>query len=28
MVRDPTNPSSIYSCMQAARENARAVRGR
>lgn len=26
MVRDPTNPSSIYSCMQAARENARAVR--
>jgi len=27
MVRDPTNPSSIYSCMQAARENARAVRG-
>jgi uncharacterized alpha-E superfamily protein len=27
MVRDPTNSSSIYSCMQAARENARAVRG-
>jgi uncharacterized alpha-E superfamily protein len=27
MVRDPTNPSSIYSCMHAARENARAVRG-
>jgi uncharacterized alpha-E superfamily protein len=27
MVRDPTNPSSIHSCMQAARENARAVRG-
>jgi uncharacterized alpha-E superfamily protein len=27
MVRDPTNPSSIYSCLQAARENARAVRG-
>jgi len=27
MVRDPINPSSIYSCMQAARENARAVRG-
>ncbi len=27
MVRDPTNTSSIYSCMQAARENARAVRG-
>jgi len=27
MVRDPTNPSSIFSCMQAARENARAVRG-
>jgi uncharacterized alpha-E superfamily protein len=27
MVCDPTNPSSIYSCMQAARENARAVRG-
>ena len=27
MVRDPANPSSIYSCMHAARENARAVRG-
>jgi uncharacterized alpha-E superfamily protein len=27
MVRDPTNPSSIHSCLQAARENARAVRG-
>jgi len=27
MVRDPTNPSSIFSCMRAARENARAVRG-
>ena len=27
MVRDPTNSSSIYSCLQAARENARAVRG-
>ncbi|HET9024828.1 MAG TPA: alpha-E domain-containing protein [Burkholderiaceae bacterium] len=27
MVRDPTNPSSIYSCLSAARENARAVRG-
>ena len=27
MVRDPTNPSSIHSCMHAARENARAVRG-
>jgi len=27
MVRDPTNPSSIHSCMQSARENARAVRG-
>ena len=27
MVRDETNPSSIYSCLQAARENARAVRG-
>jgi uncharacterized alpha-E superfamily protein len=27
MVRDPTNASSIYSCLQAARENARAVRG-
>lgn len=27
MVRDPGNPSSIYSCLQAARENARAVRG-
>ncbi len=27
MVRDATNPSSIYSCMQGARENARAVRG-
>jgi uncharacterized alpha-E superfamily protein len=27
MVRDPDNPSSIYCCLQAARENARAVRG-
>jgi uncharacterized alpha-E superfamily protein len=27
MVRDPGNPSSIYTCLQAARENARAVRG-
>jgi len=27
MVRDPENPSSIYCCLQAARENARAVRG-
>lgn len=27
MVRDPQNPSSIYSCLRAARENARAVRG-
>ena len=27
MVSDPTNPSSIQSCMRAARENARAVRG-
>jgi len=27
MVRDPQNPSSIYCCLQAARENARAVRG-
>ncbi len=27
MVRDPDNGSSIYSCLQAARENARAVRG-
>ncbi|KOF52503.1 MULTISPECIES: alpha-E domain-containing protein [unclassified Achromobacter] len=27
MVRDPDNPSSIYACMRAARENARAVRG-
>ena len=27
MVRDPENPSSIFSCMRAARENARAVRG-
>jgi uncharacterized alpha-E superfamily protein len=27
MVRDQTNPSSIYSCLRAARENARAVRG-
>ncbi len=27
MVRDPGNTSSIYSCLQAARENARAVRG-
>ena len=28
MVRDPDNPSSILSCLQAARENARAVRGK
>lgn len=27
MVRDPENRSSIYCCLQAARENARAVRG-
>ncbi|MDQ8032811.1 alpha-E domain-containing protein [Bordetella genomosp. 1] len=27
MVRDPDNQSSIYSCLRAARENARAVRG-
>jgi uncharacterized alpha-E superfamily protein len=27
LVRDPTNASSIYCCLQAARENARAVRG-
>jgi uncharacterized alpha-E superfamily protein len=27
MVRDPDNPSSICCCLQAARENARAVRG-
>jgi len=27
MVRDRANPSSIYSCLRAARENARAVRG-
>jgi uncharacterized alpha-E superfamily protein len=27
MVRDEHNPSSIYSCLRAARENARAVRG-
>lgn len=27
MVRDPNNPSSIYSCLMSARENARAVRG-
>ena len=27
MVRDETNPSSIYCCLRAARENARAVRG-
>ena len=27
MVRDPHNPSSIASCLQSARENARAVRG-
>jgi uncharacterized alpha-E superfamily protein len=27
MVSDPTNPSSIYSCLRAARENAHAVRG-
>ena len=27
MVRDETNGSSIYSCLRAARENARAVRG-
>ena len=27
MVKDPSNPSSILACLQAARENARAVRG-
>jgi len=27
MVRDPANPSSIYTCLRAARENARSVRG-
>src|SRR6202012_6205437 len=27
MVADSTNPSSIHSCLQAERENARAVRG-
>ncbi len=27
MVRDPENPSSIFSCLRAARESARAVRG-
>ena len=27
MVRDESNPSSIYRCLHAARENARAVRG-
>jgi uncharacterized alpha-E superfamily protein len=27
MVREPANPSSIYSCLRAARENGRAVRG-
>jgi uncharacterized alpha-E superfamily protein len=27
MVRDPDNPSSIFSCLHQARENARAVRG-
>jgi uncharacterized alpha-E superfamily protein len=27
MVRDPSNPSSIFSCLTGARENARAVRG-
>ncbi len=27
MVHEPSNPSSIYSCLYAARENARAVRG-
>lgn len=27
MVKDPSNPSSIYCCLQAARENTRAVRG-
>ncbi len=27
MVLDPTNPSSIYNCMRAARESARSVRG-
>ena len=27
MLRDETNPSSIHSCLRAARENARAVRG-
>jgi len=28
MATDPSNPSSIYSCLLAARENARAVRGK
>lgn len=27
MARDPANPSSIYACLHAARENARAIRG-
>ena len=27
MVLDPTNPSSVYSCIQSARESARSVRG-
>ncbi|MZE72542.1 alpha-E domain-containing protein, partial [Streptomyces sp. SID5789] len=27
MVFDPNNPSSIYSCLKTARENAHAVRG-
>lgn len=27
LVRDPDNPSSIYTCLKASRENARAVRG-
>lgn len=27
MVKDPENPSSVFSCLRAARENARAVRG-
>jgi uncharacterized alpha-E superfamily protein len=27
MVREPDNPSSVYACLRAARENARAVRG-
>ena len=28
MIEDPNNPSSIVSCLRAARENARAIRGR